>query len=212
MPDDQRRHQSSRFAYCWVILTNLNENAVYRYQVEKKSLSNLPEFIVFISSQRCSIIRQMPSCMNAVLQAIYERRISCSFCYEVLLNYLGMTSERFSYSSLVADYGDGGLLGFSLHCIKVVYHGYISRGLAAIDVELDNLPHSRYEYIKMFTCCKDRAYRRTMQVRDSERYLGIRSFEDELRRSFDEFLMIVKNVFGFWPYIIGEERPINSPM
>jgi hypothetical protein len=135
--------------------------------------------------------------MNAVLQAIYEGRISCSFCYEVLLNYLGMSSERFSYSSLVADYGDGGLLGFSLHCIKVVYHGYISRGLAAIDVELDNLPHSRYEYIKMFTCCKDRAYRRTMQIRDSERYLGIRSFEDELRRSFDVFLMIVKNVFGF---------------
>ncbi|MFO0447055.1 MAG: hypothetical protein ACK51L_05215 [bacterium] len=53
---------------------------------------------------------------------------------------------------------------------------------------------------------------RAKEVRESERYLGNNSFEDELRRSFDDFLSQVRTTFSFWPYRIGEERPIRCPI
>jgi len=81
-----------------------------------------------------------------------------------------------------------------------------------IDEQLDQLPLSRDVYIKMFDDCKEMALQRALIVRELEQYLGYISFGDELRRSFDDFLMRIRTEFGFWPYMIGEERPALSPL
>jgi hypothetical protein len=64
----------------------------------------------------------------------------------------------------------------------------------------------------MFDSCKCMECQRAKQVHESERYLGNNSFEDELHHSVDDFLTIVRTVFDFWPYKIGEECPALSPI
>jgi len=40
--------------------------------------------------------------------------------------------------------------------------------------------------------------------RNDEKYLGKAPFQDDVRRSFDVFLKIVRDDFGFWPYRIDK--------
>jgi hypothetical protein len=68
-----------------------------------------------------------------------------------------------------------------------------------IDEQLDQLPLSRDGYIEMFDDCKEMALQRAPFVRESEQYLGNILFGDELRQSFDDFLMRIRTEFGFWP-------------
>lgn len=211
MQDNQCR-RSPRIGSCFVIVTNKNASNANEYEVLKYSYVNQPSQFMMASSQGSLVMRQMPSCMNSVLQSISEKRISCSFCHQFLLNYIGRLSEHNSFSDLVIDYGNYEDGKFSLHCIYAVFHAYICRALSSIAERSNQLPLSRNEYLKMFQDCKCTALERAKEVRESERYLGNNSFEDELRRSFDDFLSRVRTTFGFWPYRIGEERPIRCPI
>jgi len=98
---------------------------------------------------------------------------------------------------------------FVLHCIYATYHGYIYSALTVITAN-EELPLSRDDYWLMFKQCKEIAIRKQCKRRNEEKYLGKVPFQDDLRRSFDEFLKITRNVFGFWPYKVENGRPINS--
>lgn len=117
-----------------------------------------------------------------------------------------------SFSHLVLWFGDDGGTPFSLHCMHLVYHGYICRALVMIDIKLDQLPLSRNGYIKMFDYCKHMAFFRAKQVHELERYLGNNSFEGQPFCSGDDFLTRVRAVFSFQLYRIGGECPALSPM
>jgi hypothetical protein len=55
-----------------------------------------------------------------------------------------------------------------------------------------------------FIRCKEKAKEKRIKRRRDEKYLGKITFSDELRRSFDEFILIVKHDFGFLPYYCHE--------
>lgn len=151
------------------------------------------------------VIRDMPSCMNYVLQSIAEKCIYCSFCHQFLLNNLGKLSKWHSISHLVQRFGnDGGIY-------VVYYQEYICLALAMFDLWLDQLPLSWDDYVEMFDNCKHMTFLRAMQVHKSEGYLGNISFGDELHLSVGDLLTRVRTVFGFWPFRIGKKRPALSP-
>jgi hypothetical protein len=162
--------------------------------------------------QQPLVIRDMPSYMNFVLQSIVEKHITCSFCHQFLLSFTGKLEERQDICAVESERFsmEWSAKSFAIHCIYAVYHAYICRALAMIDEQLDQLPLSRDVYIKMFDDCKEMALQRALFVWESEQYLENISFGDELRRSFDDFLMRIRTEFGFWPYMIGGECPALS--
>jgi hypothetical protein len=51
-----------------------------------------------------------------------------------------------------------------------------------------------------FIQCRERAKERHLKRREDEKYLGKKSFSDEIHHSFNEFLVVVKSSIGFLPY------------
>ena len=180
-----------------------NKNDVdNRYQVGKFFDGNQPSLLVMASTlQQPWVIRDMPLYMTYVLQSIAEKCISCSFCHQFLSSYIGKFAERQDICAVVTKMFsmEWSAKSFAIYCIYAVYHAYICRALAMIDEQLDQLPLSRDGYIKMFDDCKEMALQRALFVRESEQYLGNILFGDELRQSFDDFLMRIRTEFGFWP-------------
>jgi hypothetical protein len=95
---------------------------------------------------------------------------------------------------------------FSEHCINSTYNAYICKALEAF---AENEEVSREEYHCMLTQCKEKAIRDQSTRRIKEEYLGKIPFEDDLRRSFDVFLKIVRDMFGFCPYKIEKWVPVS---
>jgi hypothetical protein len=105
---DDRCRQSPRIGSCFVIVTNKNAYNAKKYEVMKYSYVNQPSEFMMASLQGSLVMRQMPSCMNSVMQSISGKQISCSVCHQFLLNYIGRLSEHNSFSDLVVDYGNDG--------------------------------------------------------------------------------------------------------
>ena len=206
----QRCRQSRRHASFWVIITNDRGNGISnKYHLLKLSYDHNTERLLETLCQR-NVVWQMPSYMNNILMAVHKKRISCSFCHQFLLNHIGRISKEKCFYELLSMFD--GEESFSLHCIYAIYHGYICRALTVIAANEDELPLSRDAYWLMFIQCKEQAIRKQCKRRNEEKYLGKVPFPDDLRRSFDEFLRIIRNVFGFWPYKVENGCPDLSPV
>jgi hypothetical protein len=98
---------------------------------------------------------------------------------------------------------------FTLHCIYATYHRCIYRVVTLITAN-EELPLSRDDYWLMFKQSKETATRKQCKRHNEEKYLGKVPFQGDLHHSFDEFLKITRNVFGFWPYKVEHRHPITS--
>jgi hypothetical protein len=208
----QRCRQSARYGCYWVMIIdgNIEEDSsiAHKYHLFKLANNNTSgRFLESVSEQ--FIVRYLPSYMNNVLDAILKKGIICSSSREILLNYIGRLSKRQSAEELMLLFESEQL--FFDHCIEVVTHCYICRALSVIDADQE-LPLSREEYRVMFIECKKLAANKQNQRRQRENYLGKVMFENDLRRSFDEFMKIVLRKFGFCPYKFDDGCPALSPL
>ncbi len=74
----------------------------------------------------------------------------------------------------------------------------------------EELPLSKDDYWLMFKHCKEIEIRKQCKRRNEEKYLGKFPIQDDLHRSFDEFIKITRYVVGFWSYKVENGRPITS--
>jgi hypothetical protein len=193
-----------------IIDGNIEEDSsiAHKYHLFKLANNNSSaRFLESVSEQ--FFVRHLPPYMNNVLDAILKKGIICSSSREILLNYIGRLSKRQSAEDLILMFENEQL--FSDHCIELVTHCYICRALAVIDADQE-LPLPREEYRVMFIECKELAAYKNNQRRQQEIYLGKIIFENDLRRSFDQFMKIVVQKFGFCPYRFDDGRPASSPI
>ena len=93
---------------------------------------------------------------------------------------------------------------FNQQCIDHVIDHYIKKSVELFEQVLSqgggNKDYTWINYSCIFESCKERSMQKRMKRGRDEKYLGRITFRDDLRRSFDEFLLCVKNDFGFLPY------------
>jgi hypothetical protein len=142
----QRCRQSPRYASFWVIVINNNGNASDKYHLLKFSYDQNTQRLLEPLCLR-NVVRLMPSYIYNVLMAIFQKKISCSFCHQFLLDYLGRLSKQNSSCELLSMFDVEE--PFALHCIYAAYHGYIYSALNVITAN-EELPLSRDDYWFMF--------------------------------------------------------------
>jgi len=95
-------------------------------------------------------------------------------------------------------------------CINYVISLYSNHSIELFDTVDHSLDQSKVKQTPWQNCrdrfirCKEKAKEKRIKRRRDEKYLGKITFSDELRRSFDEFILIVKHDFGFLPYYCHE--------
>ena len=211
-----QRRQSPHHDNYWVMVIDgkYDDNSVVaiRYHPMKLCLDNAATDRFMESISQEFIVRPLPLFMDGVLDAISGKKINCSSSREILLNYPGQLSTSLSEDQLRAKFD--GEECFFLHCIQVATHGYICRALTNINSMIDEkeqLPFSLDQCRSLFSACKAKAADQQVKHQYKEKYLKP-LFSTKLRRSLDEFMMIVIKAFGFCPYKFEDDRPALSPM
>jgi hypothetical protein len=157
--------------------------------------------------QHC-IVRHLPPYMNVVLMALFKKSIYCSYSIDILQNYLGRLSKAHGTAELSTMFNASEEC-FVYRCIETVMAGYCSLALVARDRN-NKFPMSRNEFIAMLKKSRMLANEKQNQRRKAEEYLGRSKFENELCRSFDEFMISVIKVFGFCPNKFEDVFPTFS--
>ncbi len=95
---------------------------------------------------------------------------------------------------------------FAYDCINTVMARYCSLALDARDFS-SIFPMSRDEFIAKLKKTQMLANEKQNKRHEAEEYLGRSTFENELCRSFDEWLRSIIKVLGFRPYKLEEIFP-----
>jgi len=186
--------RSCRLHSCWFIVINVeSESTAKKYHLiydlvnsERSLEANFPNAIV----QRI----RMPQYMSTVLEALNNKGIICSFCAETVLEHIGRVAMNYCTSHLLAMYDSKE--SFVDHLIEVVCCCYIYR---TVNQGENRLELSRGRFTHLLDLCKKAAKKKRVRRRHDEIYLGILSFSSELNRSFNEFIAIVVDMFGYLP-------------
>ncbi len=140
--------------------------------------------------------------------ALFKKSIYCSYSIDILQNYLGRLSKAHGTAELSTMFNASEEC-FVYRCIETVMAGYCSLALVARDRN-NKFPMSRNEFIAMLKKSRMLANEKQNQRRKAEEYLGRSKFENELCRSFDEFMISVIKVFGFCPNKFEDVFPTFS--
>ncbi len=141
--------------------------------------------------------------MNDIASAINKKTIHCSFLFVSLTDYLCNLTTRYRYEELnrLHDSPDS----FIDECIDYVVNRYIEKAVELFETVLSLEENKSKQFLwanyqDTFIRCKEHAKERRFKRQEDEKYLGKKSFSDEIHRSFNEFLVVVKSSFGFLPY------------
>jgi hypothetical protein len=140
-----------------------------------------------------SIVQEMPHCMDTILAALKNKTIRCSFCSEMLLDYVGGLVDCFSTLCLVTMFESKE--AFTEKCVEVVCSRYIFLSGAKGSFRLRLAGDDNNHFLGL---CERAAKRRRMKRRSDELNLGNLPFSDELNRSFHELLNMISDRFGYW--------------
>lgn len=119
-----------------------------------------------------------------------------------LKDYIARLIARYDHEALMNLHESPD--SFNQQCIDHVIDHYIKKSVELFEQVLSqgggNKDYTWINYSCIFESCKERSMQKRMKRGRDEKYLGRITFRDDLRRSFDEFLLCVKNDFGFLPY------------
>jgi hypothetical protein len=152
--------------------------------------------------------KQLPAYMDDVAEAIYSKAMGYSFFSEALTNHIGDLATRYEYEELWQLHSSHE--SFMDDCINYVISLYSNHSIELFDTVDHSLDQSKVKQTPWQNCCdrfvrcKEKAKEKCIKRCRDEKYLGKITFSDELRRSFDEFILIVKHDFGFLPYYCHE--------
>ncbi len=202
----QLYRRSPRHSSYWVMIIDQHTSAVFSYHLLKFAHNTPSERQLDSLCRRC-IVRHLPPYMNVVLMAMFKKTIYCSCSLEILKNYIGRLSRAHSTAELMMMFNASEEC-FAYDCINTVTVCYCSLALDARDVS-NIFPMSRDEFIAMLKKSRMLANEKQNKRRKAEMYLGRSTFENELCRSFDEFMRSIIIVFGFRPYKLEDIFPIR---
>lgn len=190
--------RSSRHSCCWlmVITPNCDETAADKYVLIEGILnSDLSRLIEALSGQH-SVVRILPPFMNDVSSAIAQKKIISSQTAAILLKHIGRLMSRKCDEELLSKFGSKE--AFERDCIETVFCGYIYLAQLAIMADVTSML-SEQSSNALFIKCKTVAFEKQQKRHMNNGYLGRETFEDDLRRCFDDFMVNVKKYFGRCP-------------
>ena len=161
------------------------------------------EIAAMLPSNTTINIKKIPPYMSDIAAAINKKTVHCSFLFASLTDYLCNLNTRYRYEELnrLHDSPDS----FIDECIDYVVNRYIEKAVELFETVLSLEENKSKQFLwanyqDTFIRCKEHAKERRFKRQEDEKYLGKKSFSDEIHRSFNEFLVVVKSSFGFLPY------------
>jgi hypothetical protein len=139
-----------------------------------------------------AIVQRMPQYMSTILEALNNKGIICSFCAEMVLKHIGRMATNYCISHLLAMYDSKE--AFVDHLIEVVCCCYIYQ---TVNQGENRLELSSGRFTHLLDLCKKAAKKKRIKRRHDKIYLGMLSFPSKLNRSFNEFIAIVVDMFGY---------------
>ena len=148
MQQSPRQRRSCRRASHWLMHVNLSNTAFLKYHLQKVEAST---GLSFRTSYHQHIVREMPEYMNNVLMAIGDKRISCSYMLDILLDCIGDLSQKHTTFQLTKMFGNEE--AFAKYCIEVVISHYVTCAINKMRFDEERVLPIK-EFNKMFDECK----------------------------------------------------------
>ena len=183
----------------WLLSAPYQISNVYSDDSELMTIEHL---VSILPPDGCFHVARLPLYMKDVACVISNNAIGCFFFSQSLKDYIARLIARYDHEALMNLHESPD--SFNQQCIDHVIDHYIKKSVELFEQVLSqgggNKDYTWINYSCIFESCKERSMQKRMKRGRDEKYLGRITFRDDLRRSFDEFLLCVKNDFGFLPY------------